>query len=277
LLYCLLEDNGETHETSQMLRNTTGTVVKSAVQMASQQVLRIQDVLEHSPAARLFVYTGATLSIIPLGIFGVWVGMTLLGTVISASESVVVVFMDSRVMLIFILGLLVIGAMIVEGGLVLLGLSVLIPVEGTILAIAGATAVTYATSGVGMRFIQRYGQTFYTIAGQVSRRLALTTGENEDKGTQRQLSHHEIRRHDRHPEHPSSSRSSYTVSTAYVTTEESLNFSPPKTRTEGSMGSGASTKKKRRVKVSSSRSGTTGRIKSRKSPTGSRYSSPPPL
>ena len=58
------------------------------------------------------------------------------------------------------------GALFVEGGLVLVGLSILVPVEGCILAMAGATALTYASGGIGMRFLDTVGRRL----GQVSRR-----------------------------------------------------------------------------------------------------------
>lgn len=147
----------------------------TASAVAASGIARAQTVLAASPALRIFVYTSATLSVVPLGIFGVYVGMTLLGTVLSAGNS----FFNMHHGHELIGENTVIGALLVEGGLVLVGLSILVPVEGAILGIAGATALTYASSGVGMGLLGGLSQRVFEWTGIPVHRLLLQAGPQE--------------------------------------------------------------------------------------------------
>ena len=130
----------------QMVKKATGSLSDSLGTMTSRSLTHLQTMITKSPSLRVFVYTGATLSVLPLAAFGLWVAGTLCFAVMSA----------------------VAGVLLMEGGLVLLGLSILVPIEGAILAIAGATAFTYASGGIGLMRIEQMSRSVFRIAGRVT-------------------------------------------------------------------------------------------------------------
>jgi hypothetical protein len=76
--------------------------------------------------------------------------------------------------------IIVVGVLMVEGGLILAGMSILIPLEGAILTIAGATALTYASTGLGMKSLESLKQnalTFFLKPAETKKRLVTNGGE----------------------------------------------------------------------------------------------------
>ncbi|KAJ3043256.1 hypothetical protein HDV00_005576 [Rhizophlyctis rosea] len=84
------------------------------------------------PTVRTFAIAFGALSVVPAVLFGMWVVATLCGTLFTA----------------------VMGALVVEGGLLALGLSIFIPVEVGIFFFAGFLAVLHASGEAGFGAVQ---------------------------------------------------------------------------------------------------------------------------
>ena len=89
--------------------------VSSQLSVISNQAFIVSNkfISSSSPPVKLFIYTGATLSLVPIVVFAIWVSLTLVGSVASA----------------------VIGVLILEGSFILIGLSVLVPTLSAIVAV----------------------------------------------------------------------------------------------------------------------------------------------
>lgn len=80
----LKKENENTHNEED--RINTFNLSSLSTQTMSKMVLPLKEFINSSSApVQVFVYTGTSLSIIPLVIFALWVSLTLLGSVASAS------------------------------------------------------------------------------------------------------------------------------------------------------------------------------------------------
>ncbi|KAH6572425.1 hypothetical protein BASA50_006302 [Batrachochytrium salamandrivorans] len=71
------------------------------------------------PSVRVFVYTVCVLSVVPVGVFSLYLAVTLLGSIVAAA----------------------LGVLLVEGGLAIAGLVVLVPIQGAIVVVAACVAM----------------------------------------------------------------------------------------------------------------------------------------
>lgn len=81
----LIKKDNDNHTAKDEDRISTFTLSAPSTKSLSKIFLPLKNFINSSSApVQVFVYTGTSLSIIPLVIFALWVSLTLLGSVVSA-------------------------------------------------------------------------------------------------------------------------------------------------------------------------------------------------
>ncbi|KAJ3146139.1 hypothetical protein HDU89_006706 [Geranomyces variabilis] len=133
------------------LRTTAQTVAHNASDIGRGAMTVLQLYMEQYPSLQTFVLTGTLLSAVPVSMFAIWVALTTLGSVFTA----------------------VIGVFVVEGGLIALGLTVLLPVECCIIGIAVAAAVARYTGVLGMGAVKQVASQTTHLINEANRQASI--------------------------------------------------------------------------------------------------------
>ncbi|KAJ3021946.1 hypothetical protein HKX48_007419 [Thoreauomyces humboldtii] len=126
------EVHASVESTLQTLRNAATTVVHNAGDIGRNAVTVLSAYMQQYPALQTAVLTGSVLSVVPISVFAIYVAMTTLGSIFTA----------------------VMGVFLVEGGLIMLGLTVLLPVECCILGVALAAGLARYSGVIGIKAAQ---------------------------------------------------------------------------------------------------------------------------
>ncbi|KAI8929509.1 hypothetical protein BC831DRAFT_544466 [Entophlyctis helioformis] len=108
-------------------------IQNDAIDFLRQALMMSMYYADTHPAAKVFVYTAGALSVVPIGLFGVYVVATLIGAIFTA----------------------LMGIIFVEGSLLMIGLAFLLPVQGAVLMIAGGTSLAIAAGGISIGDVER--------------------------------------------------------------------------------------------------------------------------
>ncbi|KAJ3146986.1 hypothetical protein HDU86_008132 [Geranomyces michiganensis] len=133
------------------LRTTAETVAHNASDIGRGAMAVLQLYMEQYPSLQTFVLTGTLLSAVPVSMFAIWVALTTLGSIFTA----------------------VIGVFVVEGGLIALGLTVLLPVECCIIGVAVAAAVARSTGVLGMGAVKQVASKTTHLINEANRQASI--------------------------------------------------------------------------------------------------------
>ncbi|KAI8912189.1 hypothetical protein DFJ77DRAFT_511709 [Powellomyces hirtus] len=132
------------------LRSNAASATHNAADIGRSAMTVLQLYMEQYPSLQTFVLTASFLSAVPVSVFAIYVALTTLGSIFTA----------------------VIGVFLVEGGLIALGLTVLLPIEFGILGLAVAAALARYSGVLGMKAAQDVASRTTNLINEANRTAA---------------------------------------------------------------------------------------------------------